>query len=308
MSKIVLTRGLPASGKSTFAKEWVAEAPTERIRVNRDGIRWTQGSFPFGTPEQEDMVTIIEEGIVLAAIKTGKDVVIDATNLNPKHTRKWFKMAKANGVQDVEIVNFEVPIAELLERDANRSKSVGQGVIARFAKLWKIQDDGKLPKAPRWDGFLTPDLTPAAEWDPELPTAIIVDTDGTLANHEGIRSPYDTSRYHLDTVHGNVAAVVNSLGYGDYAIIGVSGRDAAYRDVTEQWWLGQARVEADEMYFRPEGDKRPDDVIKAEIYENHIRGRYNVVGVFDDRGRVLRMWRAKGLTTFAVGDTDNYNF
>ncbi|AXC37936.1 polynucleotide kinase [Microbacterium phage Jacko] len=307
MSKIVLTRGLPASGKSTFAKEWVAEAPSERIRVNRDGIRWTQGAFPFGTPEQEEMVTVIEEGIILAAIKAGKDAIIDATNLNPRYTRKWFKLARLNGVREVEIIDFEVPIAELIERDASREKSVGQGVIAKLAKRWKIDDDGKLPKAPKWDSNDWPDLTPAAEWSPHLPSAIIVDTDGTLANHEGIRSPYDTSRYHLDTLHSNVARAIWSLE-PNYDIIAVSGRDAKYADVTRLWWKQVAAIEPTEMHFRPEGDTRPDDVIKAEIYEKHIRGRYNVVGVFDDRGRVLRMWRAKGLTTFAVGDTDNNNF
>lgn len=307
MSKIVLTRGLPASGKSTFAKEWVAEAPSQRIRVNRDGIRWTQGAFPFGTPEQEQMVTIIEEGIVLAAIKAGKDVIIDATNLNPQYTRKWFKLARLNGVREVEIIDFEVPIAELIERDASREKSVGQGVIAKLAKRWKIDDDGKLPKAPKWGSGGWPDLTPAAEWSPHLPSAIIVDTDGTLANHEGIRSPYDASRYHLDTLHSNVARAIWSMEQ-THDVIAVSGRDAKYADVTRRWWKQVAAIVPTEMHFRPEGDTRPDDVIKAEIYEKHIRGKYNVVGVFDDRGRVLRMWRAKGLTTFAVGDTDNNNF
>lgn len=307
MSSIILTRGLPASGKSTFAKEWVAKAPAERIRVNRDGIRWTQGAFPFGTPEQEEIVTVIEEGIVLAAIKAGRDVIIDATNLNPAYTRKWFKMARGNGVQNVEIIDFEVPIAELIERDANREKSVGQGVIAKLAKRWKIGDDGKLPKAPRWNAPDLPDLTPAAEWDDMLPTAIIVDTDGTLANHEGIRSPYDTGRYHLDTVHEGVRDVVSWLSEIHH-VIGVSGRDEKFSDVTSQWWKNVAHIQWDELHFRPEGDRRSDDAIKAEIYEKHIRGKYNVVGVFDDRGRVLRMWRAKGLTTFAVGDTDNYNF
>lgn len=43
MSKIIVTRGLPASGKSTWAKAWVAADPANRVRVNRDAIRWTQG-------------------------------------------------------------------------------------------------------------------------------------------------------------------------------------------------------------------------------------------------------------------------
>lgn len=306
MSEIIITRGLPASGKSTFAKTLVQSTASDWVRVNRDAIRWTQGSFPFGTPEQENLVSVIEESLVVGAIKAGKDIVIDATHLNPHSLRKWFKIAKAHGVRKVEVIDFEVPIAELFERDANREKSVGQGVIGKMAKRWKVGDDGKLPKALVYGGAAEPDLTPVA-WDNMLPTAIIVDTDGTLANHEGVRNPYDTSKYHLDTVHQDVARVVWSLER-THNVIGVSGRDEKFREVTEKWWKEHGLIVADEFYFRPEGDVRSDDVVKAEIYEKHIRGRYNVVGVFDDRGRVLRMWRAKGLTTFAVGDTDNNNF
>lgn len=307
MSDIIITRGLPASGKSTFAKGLVQSAATDWVRVNRDSIRWTQGVFPFGTPAQEEFVSVIEEALVVGALKAGLDVVIDATHLNPQYIRKWFKIAKAHSVRKVEVVDFEVPLAELIRRDFAREKLVGRAVIEKLAKRWKIGEDGKLPKAPVYNGAEMPDLTPVPEWDDLLPTAIIVDTDGTLADMTGVRGPYDTTRYHLDNVHEDVASVVRWLGE-IHTVIGVSGRDEKFSDVTSKWWTERARVSWDELYFRPEGDQRADDIIKAEIYERHIRGRYNIVGVFDDRARVLRMWRAKGLTTFAVGDTDNNNF
>lgn len=306
MSRITIMRGLPASGKSGIAKEMLAENPN-LVRVNRDAIRWTQGTFPFGTREQEDMVSVIEHSLVVGAIKAGKDVVIDACHLHSQSLQRWFKVAKIHGVRDVAIISLEVPIAELIERDFAREKQVGRAVIEKLAKRNKIDDDGKLPKEPEFTANDRPDLSPAAEWDDMLPTAIIVDTDGTLANHEDVRNPYDTTKYHLDKLHQDVANIIGQLST-PYFIIGVSGRDEKFRAVTKKWWLEEALLEADEFYFRPEGDTRPDDVIKAEIYEEKIRGRYNIAGVFDDRGRVLRMWRAKGLTTFAVGDTDNYNF
>lgn len=307
MTSITILRGLMASGKSTFAK-MVVGSKQNAIRVNRDAIRWTQGvRTGIGNKAQEDTVTAIEEAMVIGAIKQGRNVIIDATHLNPQFIRKWFRIAKAHSVRQVDVLDFEAPLEALIERDALRDRTVGEDVIRAAAKRWKIGEDGRLPKALVYNAAQQPDLTPAAAWDPMLPTAIIVDTDGTLANHEGIRSPYDTSRYHLDTVHEDVARVVRELG-DTYHLIGVSGRDEEFRDVTEDWWTAIARVDADEMFFRPRGDVRPDDVVKAEIYEKHIRGRYNILGVFDDRGRVLRMWRAKGLTTFAVGDTDNNNF
>lgn len=40
--------------------------------------------------------------------------------------------------------------------------------------------------------------------------------------------------------------------------------------------------------------------MKKEIYEKYIKGKYNVMGVFDDRDRVVEMWRSIGLTCFQV--------
>lgn len=307
MNSIIIMRGLPGSGKTTAALEYIETHAGFTVRLSRDDARASLFSFDgVGNAEQEQVITRIHEEAALLALGRGHDVLLDATNLNPQFIRPWFKIAKRAGA-DVKFWDFPVPIATAIERDANRKRTVGQGVIAKMAMRAGIEDDGKLPKAPKWTAPPKPDLTPAAEWDDMLPTAIIVDTDGTLANHEGIRSPYDTSKYHLDTVHEDVAGVVRWLGE-IHQIIGVSGRDAAFSDVTSQWWRGQARVDWDELHFRPEGDTRPDDVIKAEIYEHHIRGKFNIVGVFDDRARVLAMWRAKGLTTFAVGDTRNNEF
>lgn len=311
MPTMILTRGIPGSGKSTFAKEWVAEAPGERVRVNRDGIRWTQGiRTGVGTPEQEATVTLIEQATITAALKDGRDVVVDAMNLAERGVRGLFKLAAKAGA-DVRFQDFPTDVFTCIQRNQAREHAgerfVETKVLLSIAKKFKVADDGTLPKAPRWTKKETPDLTPIAEYDPMLPDAYIFDTDGTVANHEGVRNPYDTSKYALDTVHENVAQLARTLG--DQAlIIGVSGRDAAFADVTQLWWLEKAFIRPDEFYFRPAGDRRPDDVIKAEIYEQEIRGRLNILGVVDDRARVLRMWRAKGFTTFAVGDTDNNDF
>lgn len=312
MSIIKITRGLPGSGKSTYAKLWVEDAPHKRVRVNRDAIRWTQGiRSGVGTKVQEELVSTIERSIVIGAIQAGKDVIIDATHLTDQRIRDWFKLAKIYGVRDVEVVDFDVPVEIAIARDLERWNSggryVGAAVIEKMAERAKIGPNGEIPKAPKFIPVDQFDRRPIAEFDPELPNAYIVDTDGTMANHLGIRNPYDTSRYHLDTLHENVARTIWNLEM-THSIIGVSGRKEKFRQVTLDWWRSQARIQPDEFYFRKDDDDRSDDVVKAEIYEDHIRGRYNIIGVFDDRGRVLRMWRAKGFTTFAVGDTDNYNF
>ena len=43
--EIILTRGIQASGKSTYAEHWAKEKPTERIRINWDSLRNMFGQY-----------------------------------------------------------------------------------------------------------------------------------------------------------------------------------------------------------------------------------------------------------------------
>ena len=300
---IILTRGLPASGKSTWAKAWVAADPSKRVRVNRDDIRFQLYGKYWGDGVDENMVTKVEEAMVKAAVDAGKDVVIDATHLASRYVRRWIERG-----YEVEVETFELPLEKLLIRDELRGlqgeRNVSPKVLEEMAKRYHIKADGKLPPVV----IETPQTwVPAPRYQEGLPEAYIVDIDGTLADHTGIRSPYDTSKYHLDKRHVNVVQTAASLQLMGYEMIAVSGRDAAFRDVTREW-LRDSGFDPELLFMRPEGDTRNDAIVKHELYHEHIAGRFNVIGVFDDRGRVLRMWRAIGLTTFAVGDTDNYNF
>lgn len=54
--------------------------------------------------------------------------------------------------------------------------------------------------------------------------------------------------------------------------------------------------------MRPAGDKRRDDIIKAEIFDQHIRGHHNILLVLDDRDSVVKMWRSMGLTCLQVAE------
>lgn len=313
MSTITLTRGLPGSGKTTAVMDlMMTPANGYTLRLSRDDDRMANfGLTGVANDFQEKFITDSHIMRARLALKWGMDVLVDATHLNHRAINPWLRLAKEMHVA-LMFWDFPMPVADAVDRDyirgMNGGRTVGGAVIRKMANRAKIDPiTGALPKAPNSPEIDLPDLTPAAEWDDLLPTAWIVDTDGTLANHEGVRGPYDTSRYHLDTVHEDVANLVRNLSEDIY-IIGVSGRSNEFREVTERWWLEEAFLKADEFYFRPEDDKRPDDVVKAEIYEKHIRGRYNIAGVLDDRARVLRMWRAKGLTTFAVGDTESNDF
>ena len=83
----------------------------------------------------------------------------------------------------------------------------------------------------------------------------------------------------------------------------VSGRMDTYRPQTEAW-LVKHKVPYTALFMRPAGDMRKDVLIKQEIYEREIKGKYNVLFVLDDRQQVVYGWRALGLTVFQTAPGD----
>lgn len=308
MSQIILNRGIPGSGKTTDSMNYLtAGAAGFTVRLSRDDDRLSKFGFEgVGNSAQEQLITDGHLAQAKIALDKGWDVLVDATHLNDRAIQPWRKLA-ANRRVPLTFWDHHVRPDVAILRDAERERTVGAEVIMRLAKRGKVDmSTGALPPANDFTPPEGPDLTPVV-WDDLLPTAWLVDTDGTVADHRGVRNPYDTNLYHLDKPHQDVINLVTDLSEIHH-IIGVSGRSEDHRQVTLDWWRSNVRITPDEFYMRPSKDQRPDDVIKAEIYEQKIRGKYNIAGVLDDRGRVLRMWRAKGLTTFAVGDTDNNDF
>lgn len=308
MAKLILTRGVPASGKSTWAKAWVAEDPDNRLRVNRDNIRWTLGiKTGVGDWAQENEVSHWEKAMVRRGLQSGKDVVLDATNLRAKRVKEWLWLASDENAT-VEFRDFPVTLEQATHFDSNRraegGRYVGADVIKeRFFDKF-IGKDGSLPPVPQIEAK----ELPVGSYRPYthtngLPRAIIVDIDGTVAHMDG-RSPYDPSLYHTDQPDLVLRALIESYEETQGIwVIYVSGRNEDYREVTESW-LDEHGFYRDEFYMRPSGDNRNDAIVKNELFEREIAGRYNIDFVLDDRNRVVEMWRAKGLKVLQVADGD----
>jgi hypothetical protein len=120
---------------------------------------------------------------------------------------------------------------------------------------------------------------------------VIFDLDGTFA-FLGDRSPYDASKAEGDEINEAVQFVYEAIRAGkpDVAVILISGRDDRWRPETERW-LARHGIVYDELFLRRRGDRRKDTVVKREIYDEHIAGRYTVRVVFEDRDQVVRLWR-----------------
>lgn len=294
MPKLILTRGIPGSGKSTWAKAWVQENPEGRVRVNRDDLR----GMVFGTNSkklpfaQEAQITDIERAIAKTALSKGKDVVVDAMNLTPKFVRGWASLG-----YPVEFVDFDVNVEAAVARNAERAHPVPEDVIRNLDK--KFQRDGVLIEPPALPHPESATYVP----DTHLPRAYIFDIDGTLAHiPEGGRSPYDYTRVWEDEVDEAVKRVLDEL-WNRNNILLMSGRDEECRDETELW-LHSKGILYDGLLMRPAGDNRRDATVKRELFDEHVRDSYNVLGVFDDRNQVVQAWRDMGLKCFQVKPGD----
>lgn len=144
--KLILCRGLQASGKSTATEAFVAESPTTRTRINRDNIRFQYFNSYWGESVDEDAVTAIEMTIAQALmIKAKRDIMVDNTNLKDEAVLPYLILADRWGYE-VEFRDFNVDLDELLRRDTAREKSVGEAVIRSYHDKYVV--DGKLPSIP----------------------------------------------------------------------------------------------------------------------------------------------------------------
>ena len=279
--KLILTKGLPASGKTTWAKEYIQKYP-ETANLCKDDLRLQLGV----TNKREKRVVKLRDHLTEYYFNQGVSVIWSDTNLNPVHLRRATELAEQHQAQ-LTIQDFtSVSLAECIKRDLSRSNSVGQQAIEQMY----------------YDYLDLPD--PAPTIDPALKNCYIIDVDGTLAINN-TRNPFDWQRVNEDALNPLVAKMVEQLAK-DCGIIIFSGRSSVCRDLTIEW-LKHHKINYTDLFMRPAEDNRSDDVLKSELYYLHVRDKYNVLGVIDDRPKVCRMWRNLGLSVFQVGNPD-YEF
>lgn len=281
MNKVILTRGLPASGKSTWAKQYIADNPNT-IRTNKDDIRAMAHNSKWNKSNEKQTIRI-RDFIIVDAIERGNDVIVDDTNLSDTHYLHIKELVK--GKAEVEIKDFtDVTLEECLRRDGMREKPVGRKVIlGMYNQFFKKITPLNVKQYPETSSF-----------------CVIFDLDGTLACI-GDRSPYDGKSCHVDTVNQSVRWLISAAqktlrnnGSGNKAFI-LSGRNGDSRPETMQW-LKDNSIQYDDLFMREPGDNRKDSIIKKELYEKHIEGKYNVIFIVDDRDQMVDLWRSMGIT------------
>ena len=275
MKKVIIMRGLPGSGKSTYAKKLVKEFPNAYKRINRDELR---AMFDDGYTSRgnERFVRQVRDVLITKALEAGKHVIVDDLNLSAKNeTRVRQIVQEFNQQHDdkviVEVKQINTPVDECIRRDATREKPVGPTVIHRLNNQF-------FDRSPQY-----------GQQDESLPKAIICDLDGTLALLKG-RNPYTADDCDKDELNRPVADLVKLKAGTGTKILLLSGRLDTYQDKTEKW-LAIHKIPYDFLKMRAAGDTRKDAVIKAEFYDTHVKGKYFIEFVLDDRNQVVDLWR-----------------
>lgn len=297
---VLILRGIPGSGKTTWAKQYMSQMPPGMIaRISNDDIV----AMTFGTSwrRQEGIADTLRKirASLLKDLLLSPDVhevIIDNTNLSVRTVGELQKIAHKHGANVFVLDSFlRISVEACIERDASRENPVGEDVVRKMHK--------EAQKLKPWKPVEAPEpIEPYVQPDWKVPGCYLVDIDGTLAIR-GDRGPYDWNKVGSDLVNEPVVSIVQTLGDRNEVIL-LSGREESCRKDTEDWLENVAYVSGP-LYMRAAGDHRPDYIVKNELFQEHIAGKYRVLGVFDDRDQVVDLWRNKlGLPTFQVANGD----
>ena len=286
--KVIMLKGLPASGKSTYAKQLVIENENA-VRINKDDLRTMLHNSKWSKSKEKEVLKIRDELILFYLKNNKKTILIDDTNFHQKHESTIRTLVKEFNKENNENVQFEIddsfcntPVDECIYRDSKRSNSVGEQVILDMYYKYLHKEN----------------FYPI---DEDLPYCVICDIDGTIADMKDLRGPFEWDKVHLDKPKMNIITLIKFyIDSSNDNLIFFSGRDSVSYDLTKKWLNGFFYNY--ELHMRETNDNRRDTIVKREMFENNIRNKYNVRFIIDDRRKVVNMWRDLGLTCLEVAD------
>ena len=288
MPKLTTMQGLPASGKSKRAEE-IQTYSGNTLILNRDLLRLMLHNNKWSHINEK--ITIECQMLLARHLLKEKNVIIDDCNMSDKHVSRWKGVAQEMGVK-FELISLDTDWKECVERDKNREKKVGQGVITSMAFQYK-----KIPE-------IGEDI-------------IVCDLDGTIADCSHRVKKYLNQETGVPgQVHNNWLGFFSEIAGDTFIfdtwnqvaemaavekahVIYVTARPESCRQDTMDW-LSEQGIYPTVLLMRSNGDRRPDDQVKESIYNSYLK-QYNVVAVFDDRPAVIRMWEKNGLKVINCG-------
>lgn len=286
--KLLILVGAPGSGKSTFARYFL-RTEDNWVRVNRDDFRLMQFGDTLMSPFYEERITKMVEASVITLLKNHTNVIIDATNSSLRTLEDM--VCTYTEYADISFKVFDLSVEELVKRCDKRYEQTGKfipksAIEKHVTQLQYTKEKFDFKPIPRTVKEAT--LTYTAQ-DSTLPKAVICDLDGTLSLLNG-RDPYDASSADEDLLNVPVARVLQMAKAQGYKVILLSGREQLYREPTERF-LSKHQIAYDLLLMRTTNDYRKDNIIKKELFQQEIAGKYFIEFLLDDRNQVVDMWR-----------------
>jgi len=272
--KILFLKGLPASGKSAFCKEFMEKNPNWK-RVNKDELR-TMIDYGKWSRENEELILKIRNNNIRTFLSAGFNVIVDDTNYAPKHYAQ-IKSIADDYLAILEVKEFDTPPAECVRRDALRENPVGKKVIWKIYNQYRAKADKESYQKSLGSG---------------KQLAIVCDIDGALARMNR-RSPYDPNGVVEDFIDPSILHILNAYNNIGVEIIILSGRKESTKELTSHW-LRCNKVPYNKLITRTGEDVRKDYIVKEEIYKTIIEPLYEVIFCINDRDQVADMWRRIG--------------
>lgn len=286
MPELIIICGPPGAGKSTLSYTF----SSKYTRLNQDELG------------KEHLILRFEN-----QIKLKNHIIIDRMNFSKEQRNRYLEPAKKAGYKTKIVVlheSFDTCFERMkLRKDHPTIKDevTASKVLNFFFSKYERP---------------TPDEADEIEFrypEGEKPLAIICDLDGTLCNIDHrlhfVQDPGKkdwrsfSESLRTDTVNEWCADILSRFEDSDKDIILCSGRTDNYKELTENWLMGNF-IHWDNLFMRNRQDFRPDYIVKEIILDFEILTRYEPYFFIDDRKTVVDMWRKRGFVCLqcATGD------
>lgn len=311
MKKIIITRGIPASGKSTWAIKFVSENP-DYIRVSRDDFRTMLNNYQWSN-EIEKLVNKMRNDTIISSLKSGYNVVIDETSCSKDSFKQLISLLSKHKIEcEVSEKYFYSTLEKSFERNSLRERKVPEDIIRKMYKF--CSDENYIPKHQvlKYNNSIDYDFSQLH--NESLQKAILVDIDGTVSlfncrekvrKHPKAhyRNAYDASKANEDYPNIQVFEALKLFNNQGYKIIFASGREEKFKSQTIEFLNKHLDSSISyELFMRKYKDQRSDVLIKKDILIENILNKYYVYVVFDDRNIIVDFYRDLGLNVWQVND------
>jgi len=312
---MLILSGLPGSGKSVYARDWVNEDPDARLRFNYDDARVARygPDWVWNRKEENEMQAAVKADVI-TALKAGLSVCIDNTNLSGKVRERWAALGKSLGAEVIE-QEIDTPLDECIRRDRNRKDRaggrVGRGVIERMALFGGFMDfaaskrpiaifdiDGTLANCDHRAHYVrrghTPNCTNKQETIWQYGKCLCGAIEGQRKDWKAFytAAPQDEPIKPIIELAKLLAMT--------HEIILLSGRDTSDGIMTEEWLEPHLDGIYSHLFLRQAGDYRKDYEHKLEILSYIPRKRIDLI--FEDRDQCVKAFREKGFRTLQVAE------